>query len=325
MKTKHKRWRMWLIFLTLTALLYGCSARETLSSGKNGEKEYQRAETMVLVTTERLRYEEVYTEKVWNAAVDNRGTTFETVLLSQIHDFLRELKLMSMMAQEEKITLTSREKEKAKEAAGEYMRALGEAGAKEFGLTERDMENLYTDYWVSEKLVEQLTEGMNLEVSDSEAKVITVSQIELSDEGKAREVLSRISEEDADFSSIAKEYSEDPEIKKQIFYGLKSREYEEAAFSLTAGEISGVLEDSGKYYILKCVSDYDESATRTHKEQMIRQRKNEAFYSTYQAFKEEHELTVDEELWGSLSITGSSRVSADFFDIFEEICREQES
>lgn len=114
-------------------------------------------------------------------------------------------------------------------------------------------------------------------------------------------------------------------MKKQIFYGLKGREYEEAAFSLAAGEISGVLEDSGKYYILKCVSDYDESATRTHKEQMIRQRKNEAFYSTYQAFKEEHELTVDEELWGSLSITGSSRVSADFFDIFEEICREQES
>ncbi len=325
MKTKHKRWRMWLIFLTLTALLYGCSARETLSSGKNGEKEYQRAETMVLVTTERLRYEEVYTEKVWNAAVDNRGTTFETVLLSQIHDFLRELKLMSMMAQEEKITLTSREKEKAKEAAGEYMRALGEAGAKEFGLTEQDMENLFTDYWVSEKLVEQLTEGMNLEVSDSEAKVITVSQIELSDEGRAREVLSRLSEEGADFSSIAKEYSEDPEMKKQIFYGLKGREYEEAAFSLAAGEISEVLEDSGKYYILKCVSDYDESATRTHKEQMIRQRKNEAFYSTYQAFKEEHELTVDEELWGSLSITGSSRVSADFFDIFEAICREQES
>ena len=325
MKTKHKRWRMWLIFLTLTALLYGCSARETLSSGKNGEKEYQRAETMVLVTTERLRYEEVYTEKVWNAAVDNRGTTFETVLLSQIHDFLRELKLMSMMAQEEKITITSREKEKAKEAAGEYMRALGEAGAKEFGLTEQDMENLFTDYWVSEKLVEQLTEGMNLEVSDSEAKVITVSQIELSDEGRAREVLSRLSEEGADFSSIAKEYSEDPEMKKQIFYGLKGREYEEAAFSLAAGEISEVLEDSGKYYILKCVSDYDESATRTHKEQMIRQRKNEAFYSTYQAFKEEHELTVDEELWGSLSITGSSRVSADFFDIFEAICREQES
>ena len=259
MKTKHKRWGMWLIFLTLTALLYGCSARETLSSGKNGEKEYQRAETMVLVTTERLRYEEVYTEKVWNAAVDNRGTTFETVLLSQIHDFLRELKLMSMMAQEKKITLTSREKEKAKEAAGEYMRALGEAGAKEFGLTEQDMENLFTDYWVSEKLVEQLTEGMNLEVSDSEAKVITVSQIELSDEGRAREVLSRLSEEGADFSSIAKEYSEDPEMKKQIFYGLKGREYEEAAFSLAAGEISGVLEDSGKYYILKCVRRKDVS------------------------------------------------------------------
>lgn len=325
MKTGHKRWRMGLVFLALTAFLCGCGVRETLSSGKKGEKEYQKAETMVIVTTERLRYEEVYSENVWNAAVDNRGTTFETVLLSQIHDFLRELKLMSMMAEEEKITLTSREKEKVKEAAGEYLSALGEESAEEFGLTERDMENLYTDYWVSEKLVDQITEGMNMEVSDSEAKVITVSQIELSDEAKAGEVLSKLSEEGADFSSIAKEYSEDPEIKKQIYYGLKGKEYEEAVFSLAAGEISGILEDSGKYYILKCVSDYDESATRIHKEQMMRQRKNEAFYSTYQAFKADHVLTGDEELWGSLSITGSPRVNADFFDIFEKICEEQES
>lgn len=319
-----KLWKTAAAVAAAVGILCGCGVSAALSSGKNGEKEYGKAETMVIVTTERLRYEEVYSENIWTAAVDNRGTTFETVLLSQIHDFLKELKVMSLMAAEEGISLTSREKDLAKEAAQEYMTALGDGLAEKFGLSERNMEAFYTDYWISEKLVEQLTDGMNLEVSDSEAKVITVSQIELSDKNTADEVLAKLSGEGADFNSIAKEYSEDTEIKKQIFYGLKGKEYETAAFGLAQGEISGVVEDSGKYYILKCVSDYDESATRIHKEQMMRELKNEAFYNSYQAFKEEHPLNGEDEVWKELKITSSPETRADFFDIFEQVCAGQE-
>lgn len=319
-----KIWKTGAAILAAAGILCGCSVSEALSSGKKGEKEYGKAETMVIVTTERLRYEEVYSENIWTAAVDNRGTTFEAALLSQIHDFLRELKVMSLMAAEEKLALTSREKEKVKAAAEEYMAALGDDMAGEFGLSERAMEAFYTDYWLSEKLVEQLTGGMNLEVSDSEAKVITVSQIELSDEAAAEEVLRKLTEEGADFASVAKEYSEDAEIKKQIFYGLKGEEYETEAFGLLPGEISRIVRDAGKYYILKCVSDYDESATRLHKEQMMREIKNEAFYSSYQAFKEEHPLTGDDGMWKELTITDSPAAAADFFEIYEQVCAGQE-
>lgn len=95
--------------------LGGCGAVETLYSGK-GEKEYGKAETMVILTTERLRYENVYSEEIWTAEVDGGGTAFETVLTGQIHDFLKELKVMSLMAREKEITLSSREKELAKTA-----------------------------------------------------------------------------------------------------------------------------------------------------------------------------------------------------------------
>ena len=115
--------------------LGGCGAVETLYSGK-GEKEYGKAETMVILTTERLRYENVYSEEIWTAEVDGGGTAFETVLTGQIHDFLKELKVMSLMAREKEITLSSREKELAKTAAGQYMDALGSVQAEEFGLTE---------------------------------------------------------------------------------------------------------------------------------------------------------------------------------------------
>lgn len=314
------RWKTGAAVLLAAALLCGCSRSLPLMSKSKGEKEYGKAETMVIITTERLRYEELYSDKIWNAAVDNRGTTFETVLLTQIHDFLKELKMMSLMASEQKISLSSREKELVKEAADTYLEALGTELAGEFGLEKREMETLYTDYWLSEKLVDKLTSGMNLEVSDSEAKVITVSQIEFSDEAKAQEALSKVQTEGTDFNSAAKEYSEDQEIKKQIFKGLKGSSYEEAAYGLEQGQISGVVSDSGKYYIIKCISDYDESATRIHKEQMMRDKKNQAFYSAYQSFKDERELTGDPEIWRDLSISESPKTAADFFKIYENVC-----
>ncbi len=73
----------------------GCGVKETLLSGRKSEREYGKAETMVIVTTERLRYEELYTDKIWDVAVDESGTTFEETLVNQIHDFLKELKTMS--------------------------------------------------------------------------------------------------------------------------------------------------------------------------------------------------------------------------------------
>ena len=170
-----------------------------------------------------------------------------------------------------------------------------------------------------------MTGDMNLEVSDSEAKVITVSQIELSERERADEILEKVQVEGADFYSIAKEYSEQDEIKKQMYRGMSGGKYEEAAFSLGEGDVSGVVADGGKYYILQCVDDYDEEATKLRKDEMMREKKTAAFHSSYQAYKAEHPLIGDEELWSTLSVADSPKVEADFFAIYEEVCGVQET
>lgn len=325
MKKFRKVWKAGVLALTTALMFTGCNVKETLSSNKSGTKEYGEAETMVILSTERFRYEELYTEELWGAVVDNRGTAFESVLLTQVHDFLRELKLMSDMADENEITLSSREKEIVKAAASQYYEQLGSVNADSFGLELDEVEDLYADYWAAEKLVDKLTSDMNLEISDSEAKVITVSQIVVSDRETADEVLLKVQEENADFGSIAKEYSETAEIKMQIHYGLMGSAYEKAAYSLENGQISDVIAEDGKYYILKCVSDYDVEATKVRKEEMMRQKKNDAFYTSYQAYKAEHPLTEDKELWERLSVTECPLVDADFFAVYEEVCLEAEN
>lgn len=325
MKKWKKIWNMAAAGLTAAMLLSGCGVTETLSPVSKGEKEYGKAETMVILTTERLRYEDVYTEEIWTASVDNRGTTFGDVLLPQVHDFLIELKTMSRMAEEYEIVLTSREKELAAEAAARYYMDLGSVNAEAFGLKQDAVVDLYSDYWIAEKLVAKLTGDMNLEVSDSEAKVITLQQIVLSDREQAEEVLAKAGGEGADFYSIAKEYSEDEEIKVQIHRGMMGKTFETEAFALEENGLSEVIFEDGRYYILKCMDDYDEEATRLRKEQMIREKKTEAFHTSYQAYKAEHPLIVDEAFWSSLSVTDSPKAEADFFAIYDEVIGAQEN
>ena len=56
---KWNRWGRTLAAVVLTAVIVcGCGVKETLLSGRKSEREYGKAESMVIVTTERLRYEE---------------------------------------------------------------------------------------------------------------------------------------------------------------------------------------------------------------------------------------------------------------------------
>lgn len=323
---KWNRWGRTLSVVVLAAaVVCGCGVKETLLSGRKSEREYGKAETMVIVTTERLRYEELYTDKIWDTVVDESGTTFEETLLSQIHDFLKELKTMSRMAGRGKShALRKRAGILAKQAAAQYMKELKNAG--ESSEIDKDVvESLYEDYWKTEKLVETLTGSVNLEVSDSEAKVITVDEIVLSDKDQADEALKKVQMEGTDFMTVAKGVSEDQEIEKKISRGLRPEAYEKAAYVLATGEISDVIEADGKYYILRCVNDYDEAATKVRKEEMVREKRNEVFYETYSEYAAKVHLAKDDSLWKNLSITDGERTSADFFEIFETICKGTDS
>lgn len=305
--------------MTAAVFLAGCSVTEALSAARRGEREYGRAETMMVLSSERLRYENVYTEEIWNSVVDSEGTTFGEALLSQVHDFMREVKLLNLMAEDQKTELSAKDKELAKTAAAEYLDALGESLAEEFGIDEKIAENFYRDYRLAEQMAETIAGTTDLEVSDSEARVISVSQIELSDRETAGNVLEMVQEEGADFDAIAAEYSEDPEIRLSVSRGLRGSEYENTVFSLEKGEISGVISDSGKYYLVKCVNDYDEEATGIRKEEMIREKKSSAFYREYQAFANEHPLTEEKELWSGLTVTGAPKAEGDFFAVYKNV------
>ncbi len=88
---------------------------------------------------------------------------------------------------------------------------------------------------------------------------------------------------------------------------------------LTTGEISPVIEENGRYHILKCVSDYDQEATLKRKEELSRLRKDAALREAYDAFLEEHPLSMSDEIWLGISCkTREDTSTTDLFELYKE-------
>ena len=68
----------------------------------------------------------------------------------------------------------------------------------------------------------------------------------------------------------------------------------------------------------------DIGSAKIRKEEMVREKKNEAFYETYSEYAAKVHLAKDDSLWKNLSITDGEKTSADFFEIFETVCKETE-
>ena len=315
---KKRRGKSFLAVLALIALLTGCKADIPIVSEIAETKAYTLPQSMIILATERNRYQTIYTSQIWG--IDLPGDqNFETYLVDQVKEFLQEMKMMNLLAEDKGVTLTSGEKEAVRKASAEYFESLTKEDITYMKVTEEDVKTMYEQYYLSNKVVTELTKDMNLEISDSEAKVIIIDQIVLKDKEQADHVLSLVTVEGADFSALAREFSIEETMERHIGRGEVSKPYEEAAFALLAEEISPVVEDKGKYYIIKCVNDYDETATQERKSGLYRTRKKEAFDQIYNKYKEEHPVTFSNEIWKDVKFSKEDKTTTtNFFEIYKK-------
>lgn len=306
------------MILFIITFLSGCKSDIPIVHEMKEDQAYTLPQSMVILTTERNQYQKIYTYQIWGTSLPG-GQTFESYLIAQVKEFLQEMKMMNLLAENKGITLASAEKEEVKKAADEYFESLTDEDISYMSVTQEDVRTMYHDYYLSNKVVDELTKDMNLEISDSEAKVILVDQIVMSDQAAAADVLAKAQEEGADFSAIAREYSEDPVIERKIGRGENPGAYEDAAFLLAADQVSQVVKENGEYYIIKCLDDYDENATQERKAGLYRKRKKEAFDQIYNQFKEENPVTFSGEIWKDVTFSKDDKtIDINFFEIYNK-------
>ncbi len=151
--------------------------------------------------------------------------------------------------------------------AGEYFTSLNSAEVTALNVTQDLITKMYEEYALAEKVYQTIVENVNPEVSDDEARTITVDMIRVSDSAKASQsawqgkgrglwILRRLRRRRARTKTVTQSFGK----------GEVSEALEKAAFNLGKDEISDVVESDGSYYILKCISTFDEAQTKANKE-----------------------------------------------------------
>ena len=142
-------------------------------------------EAMIYVMDYQRQYEGVYGVEMWEH--DFGGVTFEEYVKDTIVDQLASMKAITLLAGDYGVELDSSEEERVSEAADAYYGALTEDQIRYMDLELEDVEALYRDHALSGKVYEEITKDVNTEVSDDEARIITVQQIYLDSPGDGPE------------------------------------------------------------------------------------------------------------------------------------------
>lgn len=320
-KLRRRKGRVWCLAFGLAAVMmavWGCKSGIPIVSNVKENCDYPKSQAMIIVATERNRYENAYTDAVWSATLEN-GQTFEAYFLEQIKTFLKDLKTMNLLAESQEIALSNSEKDRIRQVAENYYSSLTQGEISYMGITLEDVYSMYQEYYVANKVVGELTKEVNLEVSDSEAKVISVRQIMVSDRETADAAYEKVMAEGSDFAAIARELTEGDTTERQIGRGEETKAVEDAVFALASGEISPVVELDGAYYIFQCVSDYEVEATKKRKTRLYEERKNQVFRQIYAQFQTEHEITFSDEMWAGIHFSKEDPVTtSNFFSLYQE-------
>ena len=317
---KKLKFFFWLPVILLAALfLSSCKGLE-LENKTEQIEEYTMAQAMIIIANERNRYENAYSSEVWKITVDDNDSSFDKLMIQNVKQYLEKIKLLCMLAEERGVAVTSVEKDQIRQMTDKYMSELSDEDLSYIGCERTDVQKMYTDYFTADKLIKSITANVNSELSDSEAKVIKIEQIAVSDEKKAKAILKRIKIDGISFGSMASRYSESDTIERTL---LKSDDNEDliakTAFSMEQGQVSNILCVDDIYYIIKCTDGYAEEETRERKDRLERAMNSRAVADILEPYQREHKIQFMNRFWNDLSFddeTGSTMES--FFDIFNQ-------
>lgn len=292
-------------------------------------------EIMVYLTNLKNQYESVYGDRIWDASYE--GETLEENIKETVLARVAKIKAMNLLAAERGITLDETQTKQAQAAAAEYYTSLTAQEVSALGVTEELIQQMYEEYALAGKVYEYLIADINPEISDDEARTITVQQILIKtyslNENGERVPYSTQAKQEAyrraleaqqrakageDFTSLIAEYNEADEATLSFGKGAYQDAFEEAAFNLGTDEISGVVETDYGYHIIKCISTFDRDETDRNKVTIVEQRRKEVFEEQYSAFVEGLTRNMNTQLWEQVGFLDDTDVTTStFFEVYQ--------
>ncbi len=275
-------------------------------------------EAKVILTNYQNMYATMYGIDLWGHGLE--GNDLETYVKDLTVARLAQIMAMDQLAQEKGISLDEEELDKIKEASEAYFNSLNDAEKAYMDVAVEDIETLYRRYGLANKLYTYLTEGVDHEVSDDEARIMEAQQIFVSEKSTSKEVSEQL-KSGADFLSVASVYNEEAETEVTFGRNDVPKEVEEEAFSLENDQVSGRIRTEEGYYFIKCINHFNQEKTDVNKSVILEKRRKEAFDGAYLAFLDTLPSGIYEDTWDAVQVKVQKDVKTDsFFEVYEQYC-----
>lgn len=339
------------IFTAILYLLLLCGCKKTtqvvLTSDFNPMEVFRiedeictLPEVMIYMVNTENQYSEVFGKEIWSVPY-NDGTV-ESQYKESVLARLAQIKAMKLFAKELNVELSNEEKSLCESAAKEYFSGLSSFEKNSLFITEDLIYDMYSEYALANKVYSTVVSDVNPEISDDEARSVTVKSLLIktykndidgnkilfdSNEKqtayrRAYEILLKIKNGE-DFDVLSADYNEDDKSLYSFGRGKMPIEIEEAAYNLSEGEVSDIIETEYGYHILKCVSNFDQESTDLNKIAIVNQRKEDAFKEAYDGFISKLTSNLNESLWESITYDKSGNITTnDFFSVYDKYFEE---
>lgn len=316
--------------LTASAVCFagGCGVLDKFEIGKNyvfkvGRERCEPEDAKMILLNYQKEYGNLYgIDMLSHDCGENESLEgyIKDLTLSQ----LAEVYTLDVIAGEKDVTLSEEEEKRVNQAAEAYYEGLSKKELAYLGTDREGVKELYERYALSQKLYRELTEHVEQEVSDDEARVMRVKQIYTQDAAKADRVMQKLKQGE-DFSALASANTEADAVDLILNRTTLPQDITEQVFSLKDKETSKVIKGEKGYYIFYCVKAFDEDLTESHKKDVLNQRMEEAVNGTYESYAKETDSTLNESVWEDVAIDASLKTEgSSFLEVYEKYLSSEE-
>lgn len=283
-------------------------------------KEIDYREALLLLLAAKEEAEILYGKGIWDYTLDEEGTTYAMLRKEQVLEELINTHVACLHAAELGVDVYEEENRDIAEYTSEFIENVGRENLLKYNLTEALIRQIYKNNTLALKVYESITLSVDTDIADEQARQMKIQYIfkdKYTEGDNGERVL--LSEEELtalrtkvqelrdtgmgkdNFASYAELNTDAKDgVTKSIGAGDFPADIEGLVMSLRDGEFSPVLETEEGFYVVKCVLAFDEDATAARKEEMIVERQDAMFATTFNRWKEQAEIIVDEEKWASL-------------------------
>ncbi|MBP3728710.1 MAG: hypothetical protein J6H18_00400 [Lachnospiraceae bacterium] len=313
------------LILILCLILGACGGRNEFALRANellavGDKVCSWSEAQMHILSQHSRYAPVYGEDIWKVSLAEGD--LETYIRDGLLDYLKLLFLADYGAERAGISLSNAEMSAVSRAAASYMQALGEEGRRRTGITEEIALEAFSRYARGQVFYRQTMIDGQIEVSDEEARVISVEIIEIENRvglGKTREIQSELAEGKA-ATEVIRGIDGVSGRRELVTRGSYPQDWETIVFALKQGQWSPLISGDTVSFLVLSLSPFVVEETARHKAEMEREAREKNLMDRMKALAESSQLIYNPALWDSWNMAQYADFApVNFFDFTGEL------